>query len=159
MSNCDPLVSVVISTYNREAYLREAISSVYAQTHTNWELIIADDSSMNGTREYLASLSDERVRVIQLKHSGSPALTRNSALAHAAGQCIAFLDDDDLWKPEKLSVQIADLMEHPERRWSYTNCDRVNQDGRAVGLPAGYHFSVLRLYYRLHLPINAAFFG
>src|SRR6266487_2699709 len=108
MSDRDPLVSVIIPTFNREAYLREAIESVFAQTYSNWELIVADDGSTDGTRAYLASVTDRRTHVIELEHCGTPARLRNTALARAQGTYVAFLDSDDLWAPEKLELQIND---------------------------------------------------
>ena len=137
MSERDPLVSVIIPTFNREAYLREAIASVFAQSYSNWELIVVDDGSTDGTRADLVSLTDRRMHVVPLEHCGNPARLRNVALARAAGRYVAFLDSDDMWMPEKLELQIGDLMGHPDRRWSYTYCKRIDQYGAEVPLPRG----------------------
>src|SRR5579883_2881813 len=79
-----PVVSVVVPTFNRLNYLRLAVESVYAQTFTDWELVIADDGSDGETRRYLESLvARPRVTVLWLTHSGRPARVRNAALQRA----------------------------------------------------------------------------
>jgi len=116
-----PEVSVILPAFNRLAYLRDAIGSVLAQTHTDWELIIADDGSDEETRSFLETIGDERVIVLLLRHSANPAVVRNAALRRARGVYVAFLDSDDVWAPRKLEVQLALMRSHPGRRWSYTN--------------------------------------
>src|SRR5689334_2783621 len=124
-----PLVSVVIPTYNRLAFLREAVDSVLAQTFRDWELIIADDGSTDGTPEAMARLADPRVRVISLEHSGNPGRVRNAAIALARGRYVAFLDSDDWWEREKLSLQVEALRTRPSCLWSYTGIRRVDEYG------------------------------
>lgn len=125
-------VSIIIPTYDRVAYLRDAVGSVLAQTLTDWELIVADDGSTDGTREYLATLSDPRIRVVHLEHCGRPARVRNRAMDDARAPYIAFLDSDDWWEPEKLAVQLAALEAHPACGWSYTSLRRVDEQGREI---------------------------
>ena len=99
-----PVVSIILPTFNRAAYLRETVASVFAQSWTDWELIISDDGSDEATRAFIHTLeADERVRVVWSPHSGIPAVTRNSALRVARGEYVAFLDADDLWDPAKLA--------------------------------------------------------
>lgn len=105
MSNT-PRVSVIISTYNRAAFLEEAIESVLAQTYSDYELIVADDGSSDETAERVAAFGNA-VRYLQLAHSGRPSVVRNRALEFARGDLVAFLDDDDRWLPEKLQRQVA----------------------------------------------------
>jgi glycosyltransferase involved in cell wall biosynthesis len=126
------LVSIIIPTYNREALLRETVETVLAQTYHDWELLVVDDGSTDGTRTYLAMLADRRVRPILLEHSGNPARARNAGLRAAGGSFIAFLDSDDLWHPEKLALQIADLDAHPECGWSYTGLALVDERGQEI---------------------------
>lgn len=114
-----PSVSVIVPTYNRAALLEEAIASVLAQTFTDWELIVVDDGSTDATAAMLAKLDESRLRVVRVDHTGSPARVRNAGLAVARGKYVAFLDDDDLWRPEKLAVQVP-LLERGRFRWSYT---------------------------------------
>lgn len=107
MSNA-PRVSVIISTYNRAAFLGEAIESVLAQTYGDYELIVADDGSTDDTAERVAALGNE-VHYLRLAHSGRPEVVRNQAMAQACGDLIAFLDDDDLWEANKLARQVQAL--------------------------------------------------
>ena len=132
MSQQGALVSVILPTYNRETYLQAAVQSVLDQTLTNWELIIIDDGSCDGTLSYLSSLTDSRVRVIARQHCGNPARLRNEALTSAIGDYIAFLDSDDLWMAEKLAVQLALLRQHETARWSYTHYERIDHAGRTI---------------------------
>ena len=110
-----PRVSVVMSVYNAAPYIREAIESVFAQTATDWELVVVDDGSTDGTSEILKELSqDSRLRVYrQPEKSGTPARGRNVGVKHARGDIITFLDGDDLYHPEKLAVQLRVLDAFP----------------------------------------------
>src|SRR5262245_58677498 len=116
-----PTVSIILPTFNRLHYLRPAVDSVFAQSFTDWELIIADDGSDEATRAYLGDLAVRPgVRVLWLKHHGTPAPVRNAALREARGEYIAFLDSDDVWMPAKLARQIESLRRRPARQWAYT---------------------------------------
>ena len=129
-------VSVVLPTFNRLRFLRPAVESVYAQTFTDWELIVADDGSDLETRQYLHSLANHpRVTVVWLSHTGRPAIVRNAALRGAGGEYVAFLDSDDLWAPTKLERQIEMLRTRVNCRWSYTGFLPV--DARGDLLPEG----------------------
>jgi glycosyltransferase involved in cell wall biosynthesis len=126
-------VSVVLPTFNRLRFLRPAIESVYAQTFSDWELIVADDGSDLETRQYLQALATQPgVTVLWLAHSGRPAVVRNAALERATGSYVAFLDSDDLWGATKLERQIGALRERVGCRWSYTAFLRVDACGRAL---------------------------
>lgn len=127
-----PAVSIILPTFNRLEYLPPAIESVFAQTFTQWELIIADDGSGADTLAYLQSLDDPRVNVIRLKHTGRPSVVSNIALREARGEYVAFLDSDDLWLPGKLQTQLESLRRHPERRWSYTKFALVDGSGSPI---------------------------
>jgi glycosyltransferase involved in cell wall biosynthesis len=129
----DPQVTVAIATYNDLKYLREAVASVLAQTVTTWELIIVDDGSTDGTREWLSTLTDARIRCIFETHSANTAYTRNLAIASGSAPWIAILDSDDTWHPRKLERQLAFHRERPEVRWSYTGRTLMNAAG--VRLP------------------------
>jgi glycosyltransferase involved in cell wall biosynthesis len=125
-----PEVSVVVPTFNRPQYLRAAIDSVFAQTFTDWELIVADDGSEGETATYLAALASRpKVKVLRLAHTGNPGAVRNAACRAAQGDYIAFLDSDDVWLPEKLALQIASLRAHPERGWSHTAFAVIDESG------------------------------
>ena len=126
----DPIVSIVMPTFNRMEFLPATVESVFRQTLPTWELIIADDGSDQDTRTYLESLTrDERVRVLRLKHSGNPGIARNAGIAAARGNLLGFLDSDDLWVPTKLERQLAVLRANPACRWSYTAFVIIDADG------------------------------
>ncbi|WP_448097575.1 glycosyltransferase [Luteibacter yeojuensis] len=128
----DPTVSIVLPTYNRPVYLREAVASVLAQSYEDWELIIADDGSSEETRTYLRGIEDRRVTVLWLPHTGVPSISRNAAIRQARGRYIAFLDSDDLWVPTKLARQVDALLGSPGCGWSYTAVDLIHPDGQPV---------------------------
>jgi glycosyltransferase involved in cell wall biosynthesis len=127
-----PAVSIVMPTFNRLEFLTPAIESVFAQTFTDWELIVADDGSGADTRAYLQSLDDPRIKVIWLAHTGRPSVVINAALREARGEHVAFLDSDDMWLPGKLQAQLQSLRNHPERGWSYTKFAVVDRSGLPV---------------------------
>jgi glycosyltransferase involved in cell wall biosynthesis len=127
-----PTVSVIIPSFNRSYFLKLAVESVFLQSFADWELVIADDGSAQETQKYLQSLSDARVRVLLLGHSGNPSAVRNAAAALCAGQYLAFLDSDDVWAPSKLERQVARLRERPESRWSYTACRHIDAGGTLI---------------------------
>jgi glycosyltransferase involved in cell wall biosynthesis len=132
-----PLVSVILPAYNRLKYLRSAVASVFAQTLSNWELIIADDGSNGDTRAYLSSLASlPRVKLIWLSHVGNPSAVRNAALRAATGRYVAFLDSDDLWKPAKLQRQIEVLGTSGNCRWIYTGYVQIDDAGETKTSPA-----------------------
>ena len=106
----NPLVSIIIPAYNRKDFLKQAIESVESQTYTHYELIIVDDGSTDSTREYLHSIVHPH---LFLHHSGKPGYVRNRGFLAAKGEYIAFLDSDDLWKPEKIEKQILFFMYNP----------------------------------------------
>jgi glycosyltransferase involved in cell wall biosynthesis len=133
-----PAVSVIVPTFNRLQYLRTAIDSIFNQTHSDWELLIADDGSAEATREYLREMSClPKVKVIWLSHTGIPAAVRNAGLREAGGKYVAFLDSDDLWDSRKLEVQLAVMQTHSLCRWSYTAFTDVDEFG--VVLPTEIH--------------------
>ena len=100
----NPLVSVIIPTYNRGWILKEAIDSVLAQDYKDFELIVVDDGSSDNTREILDSYGRDLIVLRQANKGVSAA--RNRGIAAADGQLIAFLDSDDIWRPRKLSRQV-----------------------------------------------------
>ena len=117
-----PVVSVVMPAYNAERTLAEAIDSLLAQTFQNWELIILDD----GSRDDTASISlaytraDPRIRYEANPCNLGAAGTRNRGISLARGRWIAFLDSDDVWRPEKLARQLK-LAEQTGAQLLYTS--------------------------------------
>lgn len=103
-----PMVSVIIPTYNGERFIGETIENVLNQTYQNFEIIIVDDCSIDGTKSVIKPfLMDERIRLIEHKQNKGIPSARNTGIRHSKGRYIAFLDQDDLWVPEKLEKQIA----------------------------------------------------
>ena len=130
--NGHPLVSVIVPTYNRGHFLREAVDSVVRQTIPAWELIVVDDGSTDDSPEQVDALHDARIRVVGIAHSGSPARARNVGIGLARGEWVAFLDSDDVWLPEKLGLQLARLSSQPWARWSCTGFDFIDAKGAPV---------------------------
>jgi glycosyltransferase involved in cell wall biosynthesis len=108
--NAEPLVSVIIPTYNRATLIGRTVENVFAQTYHNVELIVVDDGSTDDTQAKLSAFG-KRIRVISQENRG-PSAARNRGAAVARGRILAFQDSDDLWKPTKLERQIALLEKH-----------------------------------------------
>ncbi len=105
-----PLFSVIIPTYGRQQYLAQAIRSVLAQRVQDFECIVVDDAS---PEPVVIPVADPRIRLILRHQNGGPAAARNTGLEHALGRYIAFLDDDDLYTPERLSIAQQGLRQAP----------------------------------------------
>lgn len=101
-----PFFSAVIPTYNRAETLRWTIDSVLAQTFTNFEVLVMDDGSTDGTRKMVESFADSRIKYDWAPNSGGPSTPRNRGVDAATTEWICFLDADDLWSPNKLE-QVA----------------------------------------------------
>jgi glycosyltransferase involved in cell wall biosynthesis len=114
-----PRVSVIIPTHNRKAFVLEAVDSVFAQTYEDYELIVVDDGSTDGTGRALEQ-HGERLHYLYQANEGVSA-ARNCGLAHTQGEFISFLDSDDLWLPKKLAIQVAFMDQHPEAQICYTD--------------------------------------
>lgn len=108
-----PLVSIVLPTYNRMRSLPRAVASVLAQTERDFELIVVDDASTDGTRAWLESLGEPRLRLIALGGRSGAAVARNAGIRAAGAELIAFQDSDDEWQPTKLELQLALLRGSP----------------------------------------------
>lgn len=129
-----PVVSVVVPTHNRRELLKETLQSILNQTFRNFELIVVSDGSTDGTNEMVLGLQDSRVHLIQQEKSGQPAKPRNSGIIAAKGVYIALCDDDDLWEPNKLAIQVDALENNQSVAMCYTNGavlkDGIVQQGR-----------------------------
>ena len=122
-----PRVSVVIPTYNRAALLIEAVESVLRQSYDDLEVVVCDDGSTDDTAERVRAFGP-RVHYIGLAHTGRPGSPRNRGIEAARGELIAFLDDDDLWEPDKLARQI-ELMDRDGLSLVYTDRRLMFSDG------------------------------
>ncbi len=114
-----PKVNVIVSSYNRPQYLKEAIESLLAQDFTDWQAVVVDDGSDDpGVREFLSSTSshDSRVIPVYLEHSGSPINNRNAGIGLSSlSEFITFLDDDNVYEPVRLSAMLR-KMEDPKAK-------------------------------------------
>lgn len=129
-----PAVTVVLPAYNAEAYLRDAIESVLAQTYTHFELLVIDDGSTDTTSTILETFSDCRIRRIVHKQNQGLIATLNEGLREAQGTFIARIDADDVWHAtNKLKKQIDFLQKHPEYALVGTNAITIDETGKILG--------------------------
>jgi glycosyltransferase involved in cell wall biosynthesis len=138
MTEQQPLVSVVIPVYNGARYLRAALESVFAQTYRSFEVIVVDDGSIDDSGKIAQSFPE--VHYIRQENQGVAA-ARNTAIAVARGEFFAFLDQDDLWTPEKLRLQIGHLLSHPDLGYSLTHQQFFLEPGAT--LPAWFRKELL----------------
>lgn len=128
-----PTVTVIIPAYNVEAFIDDALASVFAQTHQPDQIVVVNDGSTDGTARRLARHSDPRLTVID-KRNGGISSARNHGLAVATGDYIAMLDGDDRWHPEMLAQQVAVMEAHPELVCAFTNFTRFDdRSGKSIG--------------------------
>ena len=127
-----PKVSVIIPTYNSMRFLTETVESVLRQTHRDFELLIVDDGSSDRTVQWVSELVDPRVKVISQQNQGV-CVARNTGIADAQGEYIAFLDHDDLWQPTKLEKQVRCLDENPAVGLVHTWMVLVDEGGKSTG--------------------------
>ena len=98
----NPLISIVIPTYNHARFLGRAVKSVVDQTYTNWEIVVVDNHSTDNTSEVMKGFSDPRITYLKINNNGVIAASRNMGIRVANGEWIAFLDSDDWWTQDKL---------------------------------------------------------
>ena len=133
--NYNPLVSIIVPTFNRAQLVKEAISSVLNQTYRNFEIIVIDDNSTDNTAELISKINDGRIYYFRLKkNQGAPA-ARNLGLKKASGQLIAFLDSDDQWVSKKLEKQIALFEREQQIGLVYTGIKFINSQFERILVP------------------------
>jgi glycosyltransferase involved in cell wall biosynthesis len=129
-----PTVSVILPTYNRERFLPDAWASILAQTFTDWELVVVDDGSTDGTRELVSrwsAVTGRKVVYVYQQNRGAYG-ARNTGLDHASGDFVAFFDSDDLWLPHHLAHSVDALLRNPDVDWLFAPCRCVDANGRIV---------------------------
>lgn len=126
-----PVVSVVTPLFNAQKYIESAIASVVAQTYTDWEMIIVDDCSTDGGGDIASryAAADPRIRYYRNEENRGIAWTRNRAMELAEGRYLAFLDSDDVWRPDKLAKQLA-LMTETGSPFCYGSCGVIDAEGQ-----------------------------
>ena len=128
------LVSIVMPSWNTAQYIGESIQSVLDQTYTNWELLIVDDCSTDNTDEVVKPyLKDTRIKYYKNEVNSGAAVTRNRAIRQAHGEWVAFLDSDDLWKPDKLQKQLDFMKEHGYI-YSYHDYVKIDENDRPLNV-------------------------
>ena len=132
--NKNPKVSIIVPLYNTKKLLSETIESVLSQTYTNWEMIIVDDCSTDGSYEYAMTFSekDQRIQVYKLDCNSGPGAATKYGFEKAKGEMIAFLDSDDLWMPVKLERQIKYMTDH-QYEFTCTDYEQINEKSSRIG--------------------------
>lgn len=131
-----PLVSVIIPMFNAENTIREAISSVLAQTYENWEMLVVDNFSTDGSRDLVRGFirQESRIRLIESDHnSGGPARPRNIGIKNSRGKYLAFLDSDDLWSADRLKKGVEFLEGNNEYFLVYSK-SLIKRNGEISGV-------------------------
>lgn len=133
-----PSVSIIIPTFNRAKYLNLTLQSIAQQTYQDFEVIVVDDGTPNDENESICSKFD-KVRYFKIKNSGGPATPRNVGIQKALGKYLAFVDDDDLWLPQKLDIQVKILDTNPDFGLVHSCCQVINEHGilqnKIIGRP------------------------
>jgi glycosyltransferase involved in cell wall biosynthesis len=143
-------VSVVIPTHNRKDWLQLTLATVLWQEEVDVEAIVVDDGSTDGTAEMVSRLGDPGIRLVQHERPLGVSACRNQGAAGAAGEWISFVDDDDLWAPDKLRLQI-EAASRDGRSWSYAGSVNVGEDLRLIhGVPPLPAEEVARLIFRFN---------
>lgn len=125
-----PVVSIVMPSYNSGGYIARSVESVIAQSFEDWELLIVDNSSTDDTQEIVRALAekDDRIKLTVTQNEHSVAVARRRAIDLAGGEWIAFLDSDDLWTPDKLSVQL-EAAERLQAGFLFTASAFIDREG------------------------------
>lgn len=135
------MVSIIVPVYNAAKYIEKTIEMVASQTYKDWELILVDDASRDGSAdviEKIISSQRRRIRLIRKSVNEGAAAARNTGIDASSGRYIAFLDADDIWKSDKLEKQIA-FMEKHDAAFSFHayefGDDQANPTGKVVKVP------------------------
>jgi glycosyltransferase involved in cell wall biosynthesis len=128
------LISIITPLYNSNDFVGNTIKSVLSQTYQNWEMIIINDASADGSVKIVESFAteDERIKLIKPDSNKGPAVARNRGIKEASGRYIAFLDSDDLWYEEKLNKQL-NFMKRNHYAFTYTGFEKINEEGKVIG--------------------------
>lgn len=141
------MISIVTSTYNRKDRLKRAIESVLTQTYDDWEMVVVDDASTDGTEQIVASFGDKRIRYIRRKKNfGNDTRPKNRGIKASSGEYIAFLDDDNVYRPDHLAILVKEMERNPEADVVYGDRWVVDDDGELparLGVASDYNPSVL----------------
>ncbi len=129
----DVKVSVIMPVYNVEKYVAACIQSVLLQSYQNFELIIVNDCATDRSLQICETFTDQRIRIINHENNRGLAGARNTGIANARGLYLAFIDSDDMWHPEKLSMHVQHLKNNPHVGLSFSRSEFMEADGRRTG--------------------------
>jgi hypothetical protein len=129
-----PRVSVIISTFNGERHLTEAVESILRQTFTDFELLIVNDGSTDATREILEHFADDRISILTNEQNLGIAASQNRAIAKATGEYVALMDHDDSSLPQRLEMQVNFLNVHEEVAMVGSSCICIDERSRVVSV-------------------------
>ena len=136
MSNTNPLVSVIVPTYNRGYYLELTLNSIVEQTYTNIEIIVVDDGSI-GTNNKEICGKYPNVNYVKIENSGGPCKPRNVGISMLKGKYVAFVDDDDIWNPHKVSLQVEVLENNIDFDLVHNFCNVIDGFGEETNETVG----------------------
>jgi len=146
----NPLVSVIIPTYNNAHFIGRALQSVVDQTYENWEVIVVDNHSIDNTDEVISSFNNARIKVLKIHNNGIIASSRNKGIRSAKGEWIAFLDSDDWWSANKINI-ILDYVDksdvfvaHPLKKIYNNKIKKINENDSTTCLPRSYKDLVVK---------------
>lgn len=151
--SAEPLISVILPVYNGEKYLADAIESILTQTFTDFELLVVDDGSQDGSAEIVRKYAkrDERIRLLQHESNQGHAAARNSGLEAAQGKFIAAMDADDISLPERLRKQVDFMQSHSKIGLLGVHWLQVDENLKPISdhiMPLEHALIVLRLFFR-----------
>lgn len=150
----NPLVSIIMPSFNSYEYIEESINSVIKQTYSNWELLIIDDYSTDCTREILQKYNGEsKIKIIYLESNQGAAIARQIGIDASKGNLIAFLDSDDLWYPNKLMEQV-EFMINNNYDFTYTLYSPF-KDSKSIYSPIKYSKTKTYRGVLIHSPGNS----
>ena len=145
MMTTKPLISVILCNYNYGRFIAEGIDSVLNQTYSNFELIIVDDGSTDNSREVISAYKDPRIKTVFQENQGQAAAF-NTGFSEARGDLVAFLDSDDIWKPEKLT-KVFEAFENGNYEYSLVQhqLEWIDENSQILGKlwPPGLKASVI----------------
>lgn len=146
----EKLVSIIIPAYNSADFIAHTLASVQQQTYPHWEVILVDDGSTDATVTIAQNLAqnDHRIRIFKNPTNSGTGITRNNALQHCQGNYIAFLDADDLWKPNKLERQLQ-FMQEQQQPFTFSFYECIDEAGNPLHklVEAPRNLSYLQLFF------------
>ena len=132
LSNSKPKVSILLSVYNHEKYVKKSIDSILKQTYTNFELIILDNGSTDRSGKIISEFKDKRIVFLQEKKNITAYFGVQACFEKAKGELIAFMGSDDLWENTKLEKQVSFLEKNPEYGMVFTETDMIDAQGKTA---------------------------